>query len=155
VKKVLWQELDEVEFAMKNIVTVAERRRDSGTLAECDDALSTLRYILFHREGEDRSEMRTYILEESLRPAYHIADNLAMMTMVEIREVLFPIQSIKQQAREFGQKFFDNYFTWLDYPDQYTPEQMMGLLEDDLRKLDQAKKTLANVSFSLHSKRAE
>jgi len=75
--------------------------------------------------------------------------------MVEIREVLFPVPSIKQQAREFGEKFFNNYFNWLDHPDQYTPEQLMGLLENDLRKLEQAKNLLMSTFISLYTKRVE
>jgi hypothetical protein len=152
---VLQQELDELEFAVKNIVTVAERRKDSNALAECHDILGTLRHFLFHREGEDRTEIITGILEESLHHAYHIADNLAMITMVEIREVLFPLPGIKQQARQFGKNFFSNYFGWLDDPDQYSPEQLMGLLEGDLRKLEQAKNLLTNTFISLHTNRVE
>jgi hypothetical protein len=78
-----------------------------------------------------------------------------MMAMVEIREVLFPLPSIKQQAREFGEKFFSNYFNWLDHPNQYSPEQLMGLLENDLRKLEQAKTILTNVFISLYTQRVE
>lgn len=152
MKRVLQPELDELEFAVKNIVTIAERRKDSNALAECYEILGTLPHFQIHREGENRSEIMTIILEESLHSAYHIADNLGMMAMVEIREVLFPVQSIKQQAREFGKKFFNNYFGWLNDPDQYSPEQLMGLLENDLRKLEQAKNLLMSTFISLYIK---
>ncbi len=135
MKSALQRELEEIEFAMKNIVTVAERRKDFDALAKCYDLLSSLQDFFSNRGDKEITETNTTNLYESLYRAYQIADNLAMATMLEIREVLFPILSIKQQTHRLGEQFFDSYFAWLDYPDQYTPEQLMGFLENDLRKL--------------------
>jgi len=88
-------------------------------------------------------------LKKSCFDAYSIADKLAMVTMIEIREVLFPLPELKHQAREFGKRFFNNYFQWRDGSDQFSPEEMMGVLETDLQKLTIAKDLLLHtIHFS-------
>lgn len=155
MRDVLQRELNELEFAIISIVTVAERRKDFSASATCYDLSHVLRDSICCGAGEERTATSIAIADEALFRAYHTADTLAMVTMAEIREVLYPVQCIKQKAREFGERFFSNYFGWLDNPEQYTPEQLMGLLEGDLRKLEQAKSLLTNISISIHTQRAE
>lgn len=82
-----------------------------------------------------------------------IADDLALLTNLEIREVLFPLPEIKRHTREFGESVSSNYFSWLSESGQYTPERLMGILEGDLQKLEIAKELLSKRRKNHHSDR--
>lgn len=136
------QRADEIHFAVKILGEVAQRRKDENAAAECVRLEQTVELLLSLPDENSNETQFQRALEEVRLEAYDIADELRMVTNVEIREVLFPLPDIKQQAREFGTKFFKSYFQWLDENESYTPEKLMSILEDDKRKLDIAQQLL-------------
>lgn len=134
---------DEIEFALKLITEVAERRKHSAMLARCGDLLSKLRTTSaspMHRSIKTGTRVR---LQEICSKADLVADELAILTSIEIREVLFPLPEIKRATREFGSRFSENYFEWLAADHLYSPEELMRILEEDLAKLEIARELLS------------
>ena len=83
-----------------------------------------------------------------------LADSLIIRTLIEIREILFPLPEIKRDARKFGNEFFSDYFQWKDPDIVYSPESLMGILENDLNLLNMARDILCkNQIFAKNFKR--
>jgi hypothetical protein len=141
VKEII-RRTDEIHFAVKVLEDIAQRRKDENAVAECVRLEQTMELLWSFSNDIENEEQFRRALEEVRLQAYDIADELRMVTNLEIREVLFPLPDIKQQAREFGTRFFGSYFRWLDENESYTPEKLMSILEDDIRKLDIARTLL-------------
>ena len=135
VKEII-QRTDEIHFAVKILADIAQRRRDENAVAECVRLEQTMELLWSFSNDIENEEQFLRALEKVRLQAYEIADEMHMVTNLEIREVLFPLPDIKKEAREFGMKFFTGYFRWLDENESYTPEKLMSILESDLRKLN-------------------
>jgi hypothetical protein len=132
------RERDNIRFALKNILTVAARRKNDALTEAAKElfaAMDRMPPSVVHAAGE--KGMQT--LEEIRSKTLILADELKMLTNFEIREVLFPLPEIKRSTREFGTWWSSNYFEWLMGDEHYSPERLMGILEDDLHKLEVAK----------------
>jgi hypothetical protein len=132
---------ESVRFALKTICTVAARRKN-GRLSEAAHQL------LARINGIDSTGMyttddeRRQTVEDICFEAFFIVDELMTLTNFEIREVLFPLPEIKRTTREFGTRWSSNYFEWLSADEHYSPERLLGLLEEDLHQLEVAKALL-------------
>lgn len=129
---------DNVRFALKNILSVANRRKNSA-LANAAGQLLALLTAMPPGKVHTADVNRQQTLDEIRFKALWLVDELMMLTNLEIREVLFPLPEIKRSTREFGTRVSSNYFAWLADDEQYTPERLMGILEDDLHMLEVAK----------------
>lgn len=127
------RESEGYRFALKNILRVATRRKNDVLASAAEHLLAALA----HMHTADGECMQT--LEEIRVKALLLVDELEVLTNFEIREVLFPLPEIKRSTREFGMRFSSNYFAWLSDEEHYSPERLMGILEDDLHKLEVAR----------------
>jgi len=140
--------LEELEFAFKNILIVAKRRKNSRFIEQTDALLQRIKFFIQTRkEGKLQSlgnaELRSICIE-----GLSLVDSLAARTMIEIREVLFPLPEVKRDARKFGSLFFSDYFSWKDSNIIYSPESLMGILENDLHLLNAARDILCKSQIS-------
>jgi len=67
--------------------------------------------------------------------ANRIVSDLLATVKFEMREVLVPFIEVKRPTHEFGLQMFPDYFRWLSPGNQYSPELLVGILEEQTRKL--------------------
>jgi len=133
-------QLEELEFAMKNIISVAERRKIPGIIENARKLLQHIQSLIQAQEVAPGSErVNSNLLSSLCADGLSLADSLIARTVIEIREVLFPLSEIKRDARKFGNEFFSDYFQWKDPGIVYSPESLMGILENDLHFLNTAR----------------
>jgi hypothetical protein len=74
---------------------------------------------------------------------YNLIDDLKFLIEIETRYVLFPLPEIKKEAFEMGKKYMNNFLQWIQ--PEYTPEKLMGILEDESYRLQEAKKIVLQI----------
>jgi hypothetical protein len=138
---------------LNNVLAVAERRTHLAAVVACEKLalrLQRLNASSVHQSVEREQDRQ---INELCVQLEFIVDHLAMLTKLEIREVLFPLPEIKKQTREFGEAVSSNYFSWLSENDHYEPERLMAILEEDLQRLEIAKEFLSKRGNNHHSNR--
>jgi hypothetical protein len=130
-----WQE--EIEFALKELVEVAEQRQDLDVLVKCGGLLLSLaRSGIYSRTRSGKNEGK-YFLEEIAFEAYRLAEDLTMLVNLEMREIVYPLPEIKESTREFGNTFTPSrYLNWLPSEGSVAPEDVVRLLQSQLDKLN-------------------
>jgi hypothetical protein len=129
-----WRE--EIEFALKKIVEVAEQRHDNDALAHC----RTLMHFLV-RTGVVTSNLpskkrKKQLMERIEFEMFRLAEDLSMVINLELREIVYPLPEIKESTHRFGITFVPSkYMSWLPAENNLSAEEVIGLLERQLDKL--------------------
>jgi hypothetical protein len=130
-----WQE--ELELAIKKIGDVAEQRKDEDALRRCRALLRRLsktsdaqRLLL---AGTGNRKMKKQIEFEILR----LAEDLSMVINLELREIVYPLEDIKESTHRFGVLFTPSkYLTWMPEDRPLSPEEAISYLERQLDNLN-------------------
>jgi len=77
----------------------------------------------------------------------NLIDDLGFTIRAEIRYILFPLPDIKKEAYEIGKKYMKNFLEWIKQEDNYTPERLMGILEDEIYRLEEARNNLIEIYY--------
>ena len=119
--------------AIKCIGEVAMERQNVGAYVAGKESRSILNNLttpsLVRSDGQF-AEIRLI--------AHRIASDLLAAGKFEMREVLLPFIEVKRPTHEFGLEIFPDYFRWSSPEKEYTPELLVGILEEQTRKLSVA-----------------
>ncbi|HMN49769.1 MAG TPA: hypothetical protein PKD67_11565 [Ignavibacteriaceae bacterium] len=86
-------------------------------------------------------------LESMKNSIINLIDDLRFVIKTEMRFILFPLPDIKKETYEIGKKYMPNFLEWLNLDESYTPEKIMGILEEEMYELDEAKEDLLEITF--------
>jgi len=120
---------ENILFALRCIEEVAAERRNARVLFACGEIRQVLKNTMQSLEGENG-------LAGVRLQAQRVASDMLAAVKFEMREVLIPFSEVKQPTREFGLQTFSDYFQWLSPEKAYTPEALVGILEEQMRKLE-------------------
>ncbi|MHB1687155.1 MAG: hypothetical protein ACYCVH_07260 [Ignavibacteriaceae bacterium] len=132
------QKIKEKLNVVINILTgVANKRKDT-------DAILQLSLLNFEVELGAEDNLIKHLPEIKNR-LFEIIDEIKFTINAEERYVLFPLPDIKKETYEMGKNYMKNFFEWLNPEDNFTPEQLMKIFEDELFRLDEAKELLEKL----------
>ncbi len=127
----------DIEFAVKVIKEICGKRNYEEAEIKCNLLLCELEIINEVVSVEEFSELKNSIID--------LIDGLKFVIQTEIRFVLFPLPDIKKEAYEIGKKYMKNFLEWIKPEDEYTPEQLMGILEEEIYRLDETRKIILSL----------
>ncbi len=132
---------EKILFAIENIQEVAERRKNREVVA----LLASLRTLLKHaeelEEADASDERLTVLLRQAKTAALFLSSELRTPIKFEIKEVITPIVEVKRDIRAFSRRMWTDYLQWLP-AEVLSAEEILGMLEEDLKKLDIAEEQL-------------
>lgn len=86
-------------------------------------------------------------LESMKNSLINLIDELRFIIKTEMRFILFPLPDIKKETYEIGKKYMPNFLEWIHLNENYSPEKIMGILEEEIYELDEAKEDLLEITF--------
>jgi hypothetical protein len=125
---------DSLIFVVNEIKKICSKRSYAEAAVKCS-------LLLFDIEGMNNivgkkfSEIETEII--------NLIDELKFIIQTEIRYVLFPLPDIKKEAYEIGKNYMKNFLEWVKPED--SPEKLMGILEDEIYRLEEMKEILEKI----------
>ena len=130
-----WRE--EIELAIKKIAEVAEQRKDEDASTRCKELLRMLiKTSVTHRSLAPRSGNKK-LMERIKFEIVRLAEDLSMVINLELREIVYPLQDIKESTHRFGVLFTPSkYLTWMPEDRPLSPEEAISYLERQLDNLD-------------------
>ncbi len=124
------------EFVIKLIEKISAKRENQLLLDRC----KSMKLYLPSLEEADFWEFRSDL--------YNLIDELKFIIQAEIRFFLFPLPDIKQETYELGKKYMNNFLEWIRPEDNYSVEEILGILKDELHLLDEAKNVLDKAELN-------
>jgi hypothetical protein len=121
--------IDNIAYALQCVEQVAKRRKNAGALEVCQKLKQQMAHIGF---GGEESRAR---LKDVTRGVSVLATDLLSAIRFEMREVLIPLLEVKAATHEFGVRMFPDYFQWLSQEENYTPGDLVKILEEDMDRL--------------------
>ncbi len=122
---------------IKIITEVADKRKDTEAILQ----LSLLNFEI----GFWSEESLLKHLPEIKDRLFNLIDEIKYTVNAEERFVMFPLPDIKKETYELGKNYMRNFFEWLKPEDNYTPEQLMKIFEDERYRLDEAKELIEKL----------
>jgi len=135
------REREKILFAIENIQKVAERRKNGEVVASLMKLRKLLNYAEELEEADPSDERLAVLLRQAKTVALFLSSELRAPIKFEIKEVITPIVEVKRDVRAFSRKMWTNYFQWLP-AEVLSAEEILGMLEEDLKKLDIAEEQL-------------
>lgn len=119
---------------LKQIKEISAKRNYEDALIKCELILNTVRNLNRKNIENEIAGIKEDIVNQ--------IDNLKIIIGIERRFVLFPLADIKKEAYEIGKKYMTNFIEWVKAKDNLTPEKLIGILEDDIYRLDEMKEII-------------
>ncbi len=123
-------------FVLGVIGEISESRKNFEMIVRCNIIESKIEDLGSLNE-QDVSNIKTDII--------NIMDELRFIIDTEKRYILFPIPDIKEQAYELGEHYMKNFFDWITQEDNYSKEDILKILEDELYKMQEVKEILPRI----------
>jgi len=130
VKNETERTIENILYALKCIGEVAMERQNFEAYVACNELRSVLSNLNMLPPGSYVEQFKGIRLITN-----RIASDLLAAVKFEMREVLVPFIEVKRPTHEFGLEMFPDYFRWLSPEKQYTPELLVGILEEHTQKL--------------------
>ena len=124
------QTLEDILYAIKCIGEVAMERQNVEAYVACEELRCLLTNPNIVSPASNAEQLREIRLI-----AHRIAFDLLAAVKFEMHEVLVPFMEVKRPTHEFGIHMFPDYFRWVLPENQYTPERIVGILEEQTGKL--------------------
>lgn len=77
----------------------------------------------------------------------NLIDELRYVIKIEMRFILFPLPDIKKETYEIGKKYMPNFLEWIQLVEDYSPEKIMGILEEQIYELDELMDYISKINF--------
>lgn len=126
-----------LEFVIKLLEEISTKRENHLILVRCQ---SMKDYLNSLNGTTDFWEFRTDL--------FILIDELSYIIHAEIRFFLFPIPSIKKETYELGKRYMNNFLEWFKPQDNYSVEEIIKILNDELYLLEEAKIILEKIDLS-------
>jgi len=120
--------LENIAYALKCVAQVAMRRKSAGAIALCEELRMQLENITVE-------ESKWRAMHDITRQLRWLTADLLSAIRFEMREVLIPFIEVKGATHEFGVQIFPDYFQWLSEEENYTPGDLVKILEEDMDRL--------------------
>jgi hypothetical protein len=140
VKNDIKKKIENILYSIKCIEEVAMERRNIEVYYACEELRNALRIINMLSPISSKK-----LLKEIRFTADKISSDLLSAVKFEMHEVLVPFIEVKKTTHGFGIQTFPDYFRWLSPEKQYTPELLVGILEEQEQKLSIARNHLEKV----------
>jgi hypothetical protein len=131
------QKKKSIKFVVNVIKNICLKRNFEEAVIKCNLFLYQIEDSNDEILSEELSDLKIKIID--------LIDELKFTIHTEIRFVLFPLPDIKKAAYEMGKIYMKNFLEWIKPEDNYTPEHLMGILEDELYRLDDMKEILEKI----------
>lgn len=131
---------EKLELVIKIITWVADKRKDF-------DAIMQLSLIKLEMGLEDIEELMKH-LNETKDKLLNLIDEIKYTIDAEERYVLFPMPDIKKETYELGKNYMRNFFSWLKPEDNFSPEELIKIFEEERYHLEEAKYILEKIEPS-------
>lgn len=125
------------EFVVKLLEKISTKRENRLFISRCKSLKSHLNSL---NNQKDLPEIRIDL--------YQMIDELKFIIQAEIRFFLFPLPDIKQETYELGKRYTNNFLEWFKPQDNYSVEEIMKLLNDEVYLLEEAKKILEKIEIN-------
>jgi len=135
------REKDKLLFALRHIREVAERRKNASAIHFIGSLSNLLEELGAKRNGTQEIGAAPKHIKEVKTAALFLCSDLRIPIKFEIKEIITPIIEVKRDVHEFSAQMWGDYLQWLPEED-LSPEAILGMLEDDLQKLDIAEEIL-------------
>ena len=129
--------MENVAFALQCISDVAIERQNLSVQYLCGELRSLV------EAGDDTRGC--WNMDHIRMTARQLASDLLAAVKFEWREVVIPFVEVKRPTHNFGAATFPDYFAWLSPKQHYTSEELLGILEEQERKLTIALEHLDKV----------
>ncbi len=126
-------------FILNEIKEICQKRNYDSALIRCNLLLTEL------NSQEDDVDLIEF--ESMKNNIITIIDELRFVIKTETRFILFPLPDIKREAYEIGKKYMPNFLEWLKSDENYTPEKVIGILDEEIYKLDEIKDNISKMNF--------
>jgi hypothetical protein len=137
----LEREKDKILFALRNVRWVAERRKNASVIHLLENLSTILEDIGAKGNGMDQVGAAPKYIKDVKTAALFICSDLRIPIKFEIKEIITPFIEVKRGVHEFSAEMWGDYLQWLA-GEELSPEAILGMLEDDLHKLDIAEEIL-------------
>jgi|YelNatPaOPRAMG01_1025707.scaffolds.fasta_scaffold00094_46 hypothetical protein len=131
---------EKLELVIKIITGVADKRKDF-------DAIMQLSLIKLEMGLEDLKGLMKH-LNETKDKLLNLIDEIKYTIDAEERYVLFPMPDIKKETYELGKNYMRNFFSWLKPEDNFSPEELIKIFEEEKYRLEEAKNILEKIKPS-------
>ncbi|HED36881.1 MAG TPA: hypothetical protein ENI76_01340 [Ignavibacteria bacterium] len=126
-----------LEFVVDEVKKICLKKDYSDAIIKCSLMSFNIQKLDKNVSVENISNLRNEI--------YDLIDELNFIIQIEIRFVLFPLPDIKREAYEIGKNYMQNFLEWIKAEDNYSPEKLMKILEDESYRLEEMKDVLDNI----------
>lgn len=126
-------------FILKEILQICQIRNYNAALIKSNLLLSALDKWDDYITLDEFESMKNNIIT--------IIDELRFVIKAETRFILFPLPDIKKEAYEIGKKYMPNFLEWLNSEENLTPDKIIGILDEEIYRLDEAKENILKIIF--------
>lgn len=134
------QDREALEFALKYLANVATERGNDEVMNACARAQEWL------DAASDGNQVSNEFLRDTGRTLLGKVADLRAAIRFEMWEILIPFLEVKRPTHEFGAMMFRDFFKWVPDDGRCTPEDLVGLLEEQSRKLLIAREHLTKLT---------
>lgn len=128
----------DIKFVIELVRKIADKRNYEELIIKCSLLFIQINEIT----GNDLEEHLTNVEMQVM----DLIDELKLVVEIERRFVLFPLPDIKKEAYELGKEYVHNFLNWVTEENNFSQEKLIGILEDDLYTLDEAKGIISRVN---------
>lgn len=128
----------DIEFVINTLKNICSKRNYEKAIIKCNLYLYVIDNLSVNLSNEEFSELKTDIINP--------IDNLIYIIKMELRYFLFPFLEIKKDTYEIGKQHTNNFLEWYKQGNNYSIEEVMKILNDDLYLLEELKKILINIT---------
>jgi len=133
------QNINNISFVLNEIKKICIKRDYEEAIIKCNLWLMELESLNIKITNEEFEKLKNKTI--------NLIDDLGFTIRAEIRYILFPLPDIKKEAYEIGKKYMKNFLEWIKQEDNYTPERLMGILEDEIYRLEEARNNLIEIYY--------
>ncbi len=126
-------------FVLNEIKQICQNRNYDDAIIRCNLLLSEMENQNGAIDQNEFELMKNNIIT--------LIDDLRFVIKAETRFILFPLPDIKREAYEIGKKYMPNFLEWLNSDESYTPEKVIGILDEESYRLDEAKENILKMNY--------
>ncbi|MCX8106462.1 MAG: hypothetical protein N3D80_11390 [Ignavibacterium album] len=114
-------------------------RNHNEALIKCNILIYEIENLKNNLSADELDSLRNRII--------NLIDEMRYVIQAEMRFILFPLADIKKEAYEIGKSYMPNFLEWINSNDSYTPEKLVGILENQIYELEEVKTQLMDESY--------
>lgn len=126
-------------FILNEIKEICQKRNYDSALIKSNLLLTEL-----NSQDDDIDQTEFESMKNNI---ITIIDEVRFVIKTETRFILFPLPDIKREAYEIGKKYMPNFLEWLKNDETFTAEKIIGILDEEIYRLDEAKENISKMNY--------